>query len=95
MIYRIVTLHIKPEEAPFFEDFFRRQKAHIEGFAGCKRAQLLRDTAKPSIYYTLSEWEREEDLNAYRASPFFRETWRITKSLFEDHAGAFSADPVA
>jgi heme-degrading monooxygenase HmoA len=95
MIYRVVTLHIRPDETRFFEDFFRRQKAHIEGFAGCQRAQLLRDTAQPATYYTLSEWNSEDDLNAYRASDFFAETWRITKSLFDDRAGAFSADPVA
>ena len=95
MIYRVVTLYIKPEESSFFEDFFRQRKAQIEAFAGCRRAQLLRDTALPSTYYTLSEWDSEADLEAYRVSPFFKETWRLTKSLFENRAAAFSADPIA
>ncbi len=95
MIYRVVTLTIRPEETVFFEDFFRQRKAQIEGFAGCRQAQLLRNTGQPNVFYTLSEWEREEDLEAYRQSDFFKDTWRITKSLFEDRAAAFSAAPIA
>ena len=95
MIYRVVTLHIRAEEALFFEDFFRRQKPAIESFAGCRRVQLLRHTTTAATYYTLSEWDSEADLEAYRQSAFFAETWRITKSLFEEKAGAFSALPIA
>jgi heme-degrading monooxygenase HmoA len=94
MIYRVVRLQFRPETTEQFEAFFYERKPLIEAFEGCYRTDLLRNTKEPSVYYTLSEWESEAHLDRYRFSPFFKETWAITKSLFAEKAQAFSGAPV-
>jgi heme-degrading monooxygenase HmoA len=40
--------------------------------------------------FTLSIWNKEEDLNEYRKSAFFKSTWAKTKILFCDKPEAWS-----
>lgn len=94
MIYRVVRLHLRPEETARFEAFFRERQPQIEAFDGCYKTILLRNTKEPDVYYTLSEWESEAHLDRYRYSAFFKETWAFTKSLFAEKAQAFSGLPV-
>lgn len=94
MIYRVVRLHFRPEETARFEAFFRERQPLIEAFDGCFKTILLRNTKEPDVYYTLSEWESEAYLDRYRFSPFFKETWTLTKSMFAEKAQAFSGMPV-
>jgi heme-degrading monooxygenase HmoA len=42
------------------------------------------------VFFTYSKWESEADLNHYRFSAFFKETWTKTKMLFAAQPNAWS-----
>jgi heme-degrading monooxygenase HmoA len=42
--------------------------------------------------FTVSIWESEDDLNAYRNSELFENTWAKTKVLFNDKPEAWSLE---
>lgn len=44
--------------------------------------ELLGDAANPCVLFTLSIWEDESDLENYRQSALFQDTWAKTKALF-------------
>jgi heme-degrading monooxygenase HmoA len=46
------------------------------------------------VLFTYSLWESEADLNAYRHSELFEDTWKHTKALFADKPAAWSVDTV-
>ena len=62
-------------------------------------AQLLKDrkqlAALPNVFFTLSFWENEEALNAYRDSELFKTTWAKTKILFSDKPQAWTTEVVS
>lgn len=93
MIKRIVKLTLHEKEAPIFIDIYESSKDVIKEFKGCQHLELLRDISQPNVFFTFSQWENEEALNAYRNSDFFKKTWAKTKSLFADHAVAWSLVP--
>ncbi len=53
--------------------------------------ELLQHTQSPNVLFTLSYWDDEAALSAYRASELFGETWKKTKALFAEKAEAWSA----
>ena len=58
--------------------------------SGCQHVELLRDAAMPTIFFTLSLWDTEGSLEAYRQSELFRTTWAKTKILFADKPTAWT-----
>jgi heme-degrading monooxygenase HmoA len=40
--------------------------------------------------FTYSQWDSEESLNAYRQTELFVQTWKRTKTLFQEKAEAWS-----
>jgi quinol monooxygenase YgiN len=99
MIKRLVkmTFHSESVET-FLNDVFEPSKAHIRAFPGCLHMELLRNTLHNNVLFTLSIWESEARLEAYRQSPLFKDTWAKTKVLFADKAEAWTtvvtdADP--
>ena len=50
---------------------------------------------KDNILFTYSSWNAAEDLENYRNSELFKETWSYVKSLFEAKAEAWSTEIVA
>ena len=54
--------------------------------------QLLTDTEDPYCYTTLSHWEKESDLEAYRKSELFGSVWGRVKSLFSERTQAYSLE---
>jgi len=54
--------------------------------------ELLRQVNNPNVLFTLSHWENEDALNAYRASELFADTWKKTKALFAEKAEAWSTE---
>ena len=66
----------------FVADVFEQSKVHIRAFEGCRHMELLQHKSRPNILFTLSIWEDEDALNAYRASALFADTWAKTKALF-------------
>ncbi|MBT8285981.1 MAG: antibiotic biosynthesis monooxygenase [Flavobacteriaceae bacterium] len=94
MIVRIVKLEFKKENISSFERIFDTTKDKIRSFEGCSLLELYQDTHEPSIFFTYSQWESEEYLEAYRNSDFFKEVWSKTKGLFADKPAAWSVQKV-
>lgn len=77
-------------EADKFLDNFDLVKTQIRGFEGCSHLELWNDVADKNTFFTYSKWEGEAQLNAYRESILFKETWAFTKALFADKPAAWS-----
>ena len=92
MIQRIVKMQFRPGETDRFLGIFEEVKEKIGGFSGCEGVSLLRDKKNPAIFFTYSSWQQETDLEAYRASDFFLDTWTRTKALFAVKAEAWTVD---
>ncbi|MGB4773846.1 MAG: antibiotic biosynthesis monooxygenase family protein [Daejeonella sp.] len=90
MITRIVKLQFKPANIARFTEIFHETKPFILKFEGCLKVELMKDAQHPDRYFTLSYWNSEDDLNNYRNSTFFKETWAKVKPLFAEKAEAWS-----
>lgn len=94
MIKRIVKLTFKPELLPKFMQVFEASAPLIRQFPGCVHMELLENLAAPNILFTFSIWENESDLEMYRHSELFKDTWAKTKVLFEAKAEAWSVTTI-
>lgn len=95
MIKRIVKMTFREDAvATFISDVFDPSKALIRAFPGCRHMELLRHTKRSHVLFTLSYWDSEEALDAYRASELFSRTWEKTKALFAERAEAWSAEVI-
>ncbi len=94
MIKRIVKLTFKPELLPEFMQVFEASAPLIRQFPGCVHMELLENLAAPNILFTFSIWENESDLELYRQSELFKDTWAKTKVLFEAKAEAWSVTTI-
>ncbi len=92
MILRVVQMTFMPEHTEAFVKLFEERKSTIRGFSGCTHLELWRGTNDANIFFTYSNWESEADLNHYRFSDFFKETWGLTKALFAEKAQAWSVE---
>lgn len=90
MIVRVVKMVFLPEKVPEFLDLFEARKEKIRGFEGCTYLELWRETGKKNVFFTYSHWDDEIALDHYRASPLFKDTWSLTKALFQEQAAAWS-----
>jgi len=89
-IHRIVKMTFLPEKVNDFLDVFEFSKEKIRNRPGCLSLQLIQDPLKPNVLFTSSIWESESDLESYRDSELFIETWRKTKIHFSEKAEAKS-----
>ena len=80
----------RPEAVPEFLEIFRESSPLIRAFEGCNHVELLEIVNAPNKLCTLSYWDSEENLEAYRNSELFKETWKRTKVLFMEKAEAWS-----
>mgnify|MGYP001822859429 CR=1 FL=1 len=94
MFIRIVKLTIKRENISSFEQIFEETKNFIRNFEGCLFLELYQDRKHPNIFFTYSKWEKEENLDDYRKSEFFRNVWGKTKLLFEEKPEAWSVNRI-
>ena len=78
------------DEIAAFLAVFDASKDTIRAMPGCRKLHLLADLHDPAVFTTISVWDSEADLNAYRNSPFFENVWAQTKALFADKPLAFS-----
>ena len=90
MIIRIVRMHFTEAGLDEFLQIFDGNKVAIRNFPGCTHLQLLRDAEDPFIYTTLSHWDNQESLEAYRKSELFSSVWGRVKTLFSERTQAFS-----
>lgn len=73
-----------------FVQVFEQSVGKIMEFQGCHQVILLKNMNDSNSMMTYSIWETDEDLQNYRNSEFFKNTWKKTKSLFEKKAEAWS-----
>ncbi|WP_372472968.1 putative quinol monooxygenase [Capnocytophaga sp. ARDL2] len=92
MFIRIVKLSIAPERLPEFLETFDQSKEKIRNFPGNTFLELYQDKANPSIVFTYSLWEDEQDLENYRHSDVFRGIWSVIKPMFNAAPEAWSVD---
>jgi heme-degrading monooxygenase HmoA len=91
MIVRVVKMEFKDECVNDFIALFEEKKEKIRSFPGCQYLELLQGLdAKKNVFATYSYWNTEEDLNNYRYSDLFKETWADTKKLFSKKPEAIS-----
>lgn len=76
----------------FIAEVFEQSKARIRAFEGCQHMELLRNKTRPNVLFTLSIWDDDSALEAYRASALFADTWTKTKALFAEKAEAWSVE---
>jgi autoinducer 2-degrading protein len=94
MIVRIVKLSFRPDAVEEFMTIFHESKSLIRNAPGCLRLELLQDTNQPNVLSTYSWWNHENDLENYRHSSLFIDTWAKTKPLFNDKPQAWSFNQV-
>jgi heme-degrading monooxygenase HmoA len=75
---------------PEFLEMFTTKKTLIKNSEGCLLLELYQDKANPELFFTYSHWEQEKDLENYRNSTLFIETWAQTKTYFNDKPKAWS-----
>ena len=92
MFIRIVKMSFHKENIPVFLENFEIMKEKIRNATGNRFLELYQDKNNPSIFFTYSFWETEEDLENYRKSELFDGVWTFTKKLFNDKPEAWSVD---
>lgn len=90
MIVRIVKLTIDAKHSQAFALFYMQAQSTIKQFNGCLELQLYTDKRNENVFFTLSKWESENDLNHYRYSDFFKGVWQTVKPMFAAKAEAYS-----
>jgi len=92
MFIRIVKLSFHAENVAAFLENFELMKHKIRNAPGNRLLELYRDKQNPSVFFTYSYWETEQDLENYRQSELFYDVWTFTKKLFNDKPEAWSVD---
>ena len=92
MFIRIVKMSFHEEHIPKFLKNFDVMKDKIRGAEGNRFLELYQDKNNPSIFFTYSHWENEQDLENYRNSELFYDVWQFTKKLFNDKPEAWSVN---
>ncbi len=90
MITRIVQLNFQEHLVNQFLTMFETTGPKIRAFSGCQSVELVQDIYRPYVFFTVSKWDNEESLDAYRQSDLFKATWKDTKALFSLPAHAWS-----
>ncbi len=94
MLVRVVKMTFSDEAINTFKQLFEERKQQIRNFEGCIHLELWQDRLHPNIFFTYSHWQNANALELYRSSPFFAETWHLTKKLFFARPEAWSVNPV-
>ena len=93
MIIRIVQMTFRDDAINTFVALFEERKQTIRSFRGCTHLELWQDSKQPHIFFTHSHWNTEADLDHYRFSEFFKDTWGRTRVLFASAPQAWSVVP--
>lgn len=83
MIVRLVRLTFSPQSVDAFDALYAQFEARIHARPGCRMVRAMRVPDEPCQRATLSLWDAQEDLDAYRESALFGEVWPATKALFD------------
>ena len=94
MIKRIVKMTFREEETDRFETIFNDSCDRIRASQGCEYLELTRSADDKRVYFTISIWNEQADLERYRSSDLFKSTWKATKALFDDRPRAWSTKTI-
>jgi len=94
MITRIVKMEFREEAIADFLKMFEHKKQFIIARPGCIDLEMLQQKDNPTVIFTYSHWESEDDLNAYRGTELFGEVWKETKSYFSERAEAWTLNSI-
>ena len=92
MFVRIVKMSFYSKYITEFQEMFEEKKTKIRNTEGCQLLELYQDKNNPEIFFTYSYWNKEQDLENYRNSDFFKTTWLQTKGYFNNKPEAWSVD---
>lgn len=95
MIKRIVKMVFQEDKIERFLQIFEESYPLIKAMKGCRYLELLQSPEAPHIMFTISIWDSDRDLNAYRTSELFQTTWSNTKILFSDKAQAWTLHTIS
>lgn len=90
MIIRVVKMNFKTEFIQEFKELFEERKELIRNMPGCRHLELLQEKMEGNVFFTYSHWDSENDLEFYRHSELFKDTWTKTKALFSKKAEAWT-----
>jgi quinol monooxygenase YgiN len=90
MITRLVKMNFREESVNEFLEIFNANKNLIASFEGCHSVELQQEINSPTIFFTISKWRSEDDLENYRKSELFKGVWAKTKVLFAEKAEAWT-----
>jgi autoinducer 2-degrading protein len=91
MIKRIVIMELLPGKEGVFLDIFDAVKKQIRAQEGCSGLEILKSEEDGRIsLWTISLWKDESDLDRYRSSALFKQTWSEVKPLFSGKARAWT-----
>ena len=90
MITRIVKMAFTEGIEEEFPRILDETKEKIRDFEGCTSLELLRDKKEKTIFFTYSNWDSQQHLDAYRHSPLFKNVWSRVSALFATKAEAWS-----
>jgi quinol monooxygenase YgiN len=93
-ITRVVKLTLRPECIEEFKAVFASHQQMIGKFEGCEALAAFQDSSESAIFFTISQWQSEHHLDAYRYSDFFKLLWQKVKPMFAAKAEAHSLNPV-
>jgi len=82
MITRIVKLGIADHHIADFRKTFKENHARIASFPGCEEVRLVFDLSNPNVHFTISTWNSQESIEAYRQSELFTGIWSTVKPWF-------------
>jgi heme-degrading monooxygenase HmoA len=85
-------MNFREDKTEEFLKIFNESKHKIKAMAGCRHLELMHDIKQTNVFMTHSHWDSETDLNNYRDSELFKETWAKTKVLFAEKPLAFSVE---
>lgn len=92
MFVRIVKMGFEASNIETFLQNFNNNKEKIRNSKGCRLLELYRDKKEPTLFFTYSYWETEQDLENYKNSDLFKVVWAKTKVLFNQKPEAWSVD---
>lgn len=92
MFVRIVKMSFQEDKIEAFLNNFNEVKSNIRNFPGNRFLELYRDKNNPSVFFTYSYWDSEQDLENYRNSELFNGVWTYTKQFFNQKPEAWSVD---
>ena len=89
-ITRLVKLSLSEDYLDTFLGDFEKKKQQILSYEGCLTVNLYLDSTKKGLCFTVSTWQSEGALDAYRQSDWFQATWKEVKQHFTDKPEAWT-----